>query len=104
MKIYNHLRKAFDRKETIPQLVTILSKNKNDIPEVSEWANDFEDTVVHIKRIVSYWLSKKIKVVALYCSFLDLFELCSKVFPLWRYDVNDFSHCWLFSTFLHFSS
>ena len=35
---------------------------------------------------------KKNEVVALHCSFLDLFELCSKVLPLWRYDVKDFSH------------
>ena len=57
----------FDRKEPIPQLVTILSKNKNDIPEVGEWADDFEDTVVHIKHIVSYW-SRVLKSAKQNCS------------------------------------
>jgi len=55
MKVYDHLRKAFNRKEPIPQLVMILSKNRNDIPEVSEWANDFEDTIMHVEHVVSYW-------------------------------------------------
>ena len=31
-----------------------------------------------------------------------MFELCSKVLPLWRYEVKNISHKWLFSTFLHF--
>ena len=53
-KVYNCLKKVFDRKEPIPQLVTILSKDKNGVPEVGEWANEFEDTVVHVERIVSY--------------------------------------------------
>ena len=38
------------------------------------------------------------------CSFLNQFELCSKVLPLWRSEVKYFSHHWLFWTlciFLH---
>jgi len=37
--------------------------------------------------------SKKTKVVALHCSFQNLFELCSKVLLLWRYEVKDFQKC-----------
>ena len=46
--------------------------------------------------------SCSLKVVALTSSFLNLFKLCSKVLPLWWYEVNNVSHKWLFSTFLHF--
>ena len=45
----------YDRKEPIPQLVTVLSKDKNDVPEVGTWASNFEETVVHVERVVSYW-------------------------------------------------
>ena len=55
-KVYDRLKKAFDRKEPIPQLVTILSKDKNDVPKVGEWNENFENTVVHVERVVSYWL------------------------------------------------
>ena len=33
------------------------------------------------------------KVVALKCSFTNLFKLCSKVLQLWRYDVTAFEKC-----------
>ena len=42
------------------------------------------------------------KVVALHCNFLNLFEFCSTVLPLWRYEVKDSSYHWLFFFFLHF--
>ena len=54
-KVYERLKKAFERKEPIPQLVTVLSKNRNDVPEVSIWSTNFEDTIVHVERVVSYW-------------------------------------------------
>ena len=54
-KVYDRLKKAFDKKESIPQLVTVLSKNKNDVPEAGKWASNFEDTIVHVERVVSYW-------------------------------------------------
>ena len=46
---------------------------------------------------------QKMKVVALQCSFPNLFELYSEVLPSWRYDVKDFSECCVFFCFLHFS-
>ena len=54
-KIYDRLRKAFDKKESIPHLVTVLSKNRNDVPTTGEWAVNFEDTIVHVERVISYW-------------------------------------------------
>ena len=47
---------------------------------------------------------KKTKVVALHCSFQNLFESCSKVLLLWRYEVEHFEkHCvfFVFCNFLH---
>ena len=54
-KVYDRLRRAFDKKEPIPQLVTVLSKTRNDVPKVGEWSTNFEDTIVHVERVVSYW-------------------------------------------------
>jgi len=59
-----------------------------------------------VRRVVTWPISKnskKMNVVVLHCSFQNLFELCSKVFLLWRYEVKDFQkHC-VFFCFLHFS-
>ena len=46
---------------------------------------------------------KKTKVVALHCSFQNQLELCSKVLPLWRYNIKDFQKHLVFFCFLHFS-
>jgi len=54
-RAYDRLRKVFDRNELIPQLVTMLSKDKNDVPEVGKWATNFEDTVVYVECVISYW-------------------------------------------------
>ena len=54
-KAYDRLKKAFDKKEPVPQLVTVLSKDKNDVPNVGEWNENFDDTLVHVERVVSYW-------------------------------------------------
>jgi hypothetical protein len=45
--------------------------------------------------------SKKTKVIDLDCSFQNLFELCSKVLLLWRYEVKDFSEHCVFLCFLY---
>jgi len=42
---------------------------------------------------------QKTKVVALYCTLPNLFELCSELLLLWRYEVKDFSHCHIFFSF-----
>ena len=55
--------------------------------------------------MTNYQKWSKTKVVALHCSFLNLVELCSKVLPLWRYDVKDFEKrrvfFFVFCIFLH---
>ena len=54
-KAYDRLRKAFDKKEPIPQLVIVLSKEKNDVPEVGSWAANFKETIIYVECVVSYW-------------------------------------------------
>ncbi|THH19755.1 hypothetical protein EUX98_g8715 [Antrodiella citrinella] len=36
-------------------LVTEVSKNASDIPKPGTWADSFEDTTVHIERVIAYW-------------------------------------------------
>ena len=45
---------------------------------------------------------QKTKVVALHCSFLNLFELCSEVLLFWRYEVKDFFTTGFFRPFCVF--
>ena len=53
--------------------------------------------------MTKFYKKIKIKVVALNCSFQNLFKLCSKVHLLWRH-VKDFSeHHFYFFIFLNFS-
>ena len=46
--------------------------------------------------MTNYQKWPKTKVVGLHYNFLNMFELCSKVLQLWRYEVKDFSHHQLF--------
>ena len=54
-KSYDTLKSAFDKKEKIPQLTARISKLYDDVPTTTEWAAEFEDTVVHIERVIAYW-------------------------------------------------
>jgi len=47
---------------------------------------------------------QRTKVVALYCSFQNQLELCSKVLPLLRYELEDFQKCHVFFCFFVFFS
>ena len=54
-KSYDTLKSAFDKKEKIPQLTARISKLYDDVPTTTEWAAEFEDTVVHIEHVIAYW-------------------------------------------------
>ena len=54
-KSYERLYRAYQRKEPVPQLVFQASKDIKDVPEVGEWAREFEDTEVYIERVIAYW-------------------------------------------------
>lgn len=54
-RVYDRLKNAFDKGEAIPQLVPCISKECNDVPSPGTWAANFEDTTVHVERVICYW-------------------------------------------------
>lgn len=60
-RLYDRLRKVYDKREQIPSLVTSVPNDVNDIPPRGEWASSFEDTIVHVERVIAYW-SRILKV------------------------------------------
>jgi hypothetical protein len=53
-RVYERLERAYKNKEPIPTLVAAI-KGVDDVPAPGNWAADFEDTTVHIERVVCYW-------------------------------------------------
>jgi len=47
--------------------------------------------------------NKKTEVVALHYTFQNQLELCSKVLPLWRYNIKHFQKCCIFFFFFFFA-
>jgi hypothetical protein len=54
-KLYEKLLKAYENKEPVPSLVTPVNTEGSDVPKPNSWANNFEDTTVHVERVISYW-------------------------------------------------
>jgi hypothetical protein len=48
-KIYDKILAAHMRGEPVPKLAHQASKNTNNMPEPNPWAEDIEDTIVHIE-------------------------------------------------------
>ncbi len=46
---------AHEKQEKIPTLVPSVSKIINNVPQTGEWSQNFEDTTVHIEKVISYW-------------------------------------------------
>lgn len=55
-KVYDRLRKAFDKNEPVPHLVTKYSDTKAGRSIQDSLAEEFEDTIVHAERVIGYWL------------------------------------------------
>lgn len=53
-KIYSHLRKAFDKEEPVPLLVTSIPEEVNNVPTPGFWAAEFDDITVYIEW-VQWW-------------------------------------------------
>lgn len=53
-RTYERLVKAYRNKEAVPVLVPAI-KGVNDVPEPTDWADDFDDTIVHVERVICYW-------------------------------------------------
>ena len=54
-KVYEKLERAFKKGEPIPHLITCLDKEGSDIPPMGQWNAEFENTVVHVERVIAYW-------------------------------------------------
>lgn len=54
-KIYERLKKAFDAGEQVPQLTLKLSASKAGTAWQDEWGESFEETTVHVERVIGYW-------------------------------------------------
>lgn len=54
-KVYERLEQAYSTKEPVPLLCTQVVKEDSDVPRVVSWAENFEDAIVHVERVVAYW-------------------------------------------------
>jgi hypothetical protein len=55
-KVYDRLEKAFKNGDSVPKLVISVTKDGTDLPsQDSEWASNFEDTIVRVERVIAYW-------------------------------------------------
>ncbi|KAF4619214.1 hypothetical protein D9613_005608 [Agrocybe pediades] len=53
--VYDRLRKAWDAGEPVPSLFPTLVKEIVERSSVDEWASEFDDTQVHVERVIAYW-------------------------------------------------
>ena len=54
-KVYERLEKAFKKGEPVPSLITHLDKEGTDVPSPGQWDTNFDNTVVHVERVIAYW-------------------------------------------------
>lgn len=54
-KIYDKLKKAYEKGDKVPRLVVTIGKEDTDVPQPGNWSENFEDTEVHIERVIAYW-------------------------------------------------
>ena len=54
-KLYDKLVKAHAAGEAIPNLVVSVSKDYSDVPAALDWSAQFDETIVHVERVISYW-------------------------------------------------
>ena len=53
-KTYDKLKTAYENNSPIPLLITSISKEEQ-LPASGTWSSDFEDTIVHVERVIAYW-------------------------------------------------
>src|ERR1700736_1587512 len=54
-KVYDRLRKAFDSRQPPPKLVMSLSSKCQDASKTETWGPSFDETEVHVERVIAYW-------------------------------------------------
>lgn len=53
-RLYARLRSAYDKGLPVPKLTTTLTSKIEDSP-LDSWGSTFEDTIVHVERVIGYW-------------------------------------------------
>ena len=54
-RLYERLRRAYDAGEPVPKIAISLSSSLKDDKAHQEWGATFDDTVVYVERVISYW-------------------------------------------------
>ena len=56
-KLYNFLKKEYDQGKPVPRLIIPASKQKDDVigGDITWDKQDFENTTVHVERVIAYW-------------------------------------------------
>ena len=54
-RTYERLKKVFDSGLPLPRLVSAMSSKDKDLAFKDEWAPNFDETVVHVERVIGYW-------------------------------------------------
>ena len=76
-RAYQRLQKAFDAGLPPPKLTTTLSSKISDSPADDTWGETFDETVVHVERVISYW-SRTFKGAELRYSMMEREALAAK--------------------------
>lgn len=53
--VYDKLHNAWVAEAPIPKLFTVLTKEVSEMHELDEWGTDFDNTFVHVERVIAYW-------------------------------------------------
>ena len=54
-RTYERLRKLYTMGQPPAKLTVKLSTHISDSPDSDQWGNSFEETVVHVERVITYW-------------------------------------------------
>ena len=54
-RLYERLKKAYETGEPVPKIPISLSSSLADDKAHQEWGATFDDTIVYVERVISYW-------------------------------------------------
>lgn len=54
-KVYARLQNLYTSQEKLPKLTVKLSSKIQDSPDPGVWGSSFDETVVHVERVITYW-------------------------------------------------
>lgn len=76
-RLYDRLRKAYDAGDPVPKIPITLSSSLADDKMNQEWGATFDDTVVYVERVISYW-SRSFKPAETHYSAMERESLAAK--------------------------